>query len=117
MKAPTKKEVCDSEEQNKRINFERKEREKLVAQSKKEEIDKINAARIIEQLAEMFQNKKVSSQKGCSICGITLEMCSDGTLAIINEYLDGEWLASFQANTGNIDDFEMTNTLLVKPRI
>lgn len=117
MKAPTIKKVRDSEEQGKAITLERNEKRKLENQNKIDEINRTNAMRIIEQLSEMFQNKKVSSRKGCSICGIPPEICSDGTLEIINEYLDGEWFAKFEANTGNADDFEMTNTLLVKPRV
>jgi hypothetical protein len=117
MKAPTKQEVRASEEQNKIVAAKRNEERKLAIQNKTETADKINAAQIIEQLTEMFQNKKVSSQKGCSICGIPPEICSDGTLAIINEYLGGEWIAEFENNTGNFCVFEMTNTLRIKPSI
>lgn len=116
-KAPTKEEVRDFEEQNKTAAFKRNEKIKLTIQNKTQEADKINAARIIKQLSEMFQGKKVSSQKGCSICGIPREICSDRALEIINEYLGGEWIAQFESNTGNSHEFETTNTLRVKPNI
>ncbi len=117
MKAPTKKEVCDTEEQNKIASAKRKEYRELAIRNMIKEADEKNAGIIIKQLSEMFQDQEISSQKGCSIRGIPVEMNSGGTLAKINEYLGGEWLASFEIDTGNAHDFETTNTLRILPLV
>lgn len=117
MKAPTRKVVRNLEKQKEDMLSKRNEEAKQTEQKEVEEADKINASRIIKQLSKMFQNGEVSSLKGCSICKIPWEICTDGVLVMINKYLDGEWLAKFENNTGNTHDFEMTNTLWVKPCI
>lgn len=117
MKAPTKEEVRNSEEQKKRMIAEKIEKEKAERQNEMNEADRINAKIIIGMLSDMFNDGKVSSRVGCSICSIPWDICTDGTLAMINKYLGGEWFAKFENNTGNSDDFETTNTLRVKPRI
>lgn len=84
-------------------------------QKGKQEEDGKNAAVIIGQLEKMFADGNVSSERGCVICGLPENFCTDGVLTIVNDYFNGEWLAEFKANTGNAHDFETSNSLVVKP--
>jgi hypothetical protein len=115
-KAPTIKEIRLMEENDTQKKQARREKDAVKSIDTNNEIDRKNAELIIEHLAEMFLAKNVSSSCGCWINKIPSDICTNGVLRYINEYLDGEWTAKFIANTGNAHDFEMTCTLDIKPR-
>lgn len=115
--APTIMEI--KEQEAKKVQEEnriRQEQDNRI-RKKKEAEDEKNAELIINQLAEMFAGGNVSGEKGCSIRSIPVGICTDGVLTRIDNYLDGEWSVEFTRNTGSIHDFEITNTLVVKPEI
>jgi hypothetical protein len=100
-KAPSVNDVRNKEQikEKKIISKENKQGEKTIQKQKEraEKQDAKKAKEIIDALKKMFKEGLVSSKKGCFIPAFSVDECNENVLKKVNDYLDGEWLATFKS--------------------